>query len=102
MRLNKELAEKILGDVGEGRRFFCSDGKVFSNLEDLKEDIKKMSDEVFLHHTGEGRNDFSNWICECVGDARLADGLIGLDKDATLKKIKSRIRYVERYLEKIL
>jgi hypothetical protein len=102
MRLNKKLAKKILGDVEEGNRFFCSDGKVFSNLEDLKEGIKEMSDEVFLHHTGEGRNDFSNWISGCLGDVRLADSLVGLDREATLKKIRARLDYIERYLEKNL
>ena len=48
MRLNKELAQRILGDIEEGRRFFCSDGKIFSNLEDLRRDIGEMSDEVFF------------------------------------------------------
>ena len=49
MRLNEKLAKKILGDVEEGSRFFCNNGKVFSNLEDLKKDLKDMDDEVFLH-----------------------------------------------------
>ena len=102
MRLNKELAKKILSDVEEGGRFFCNDGKVFSNLDDLIEDLKSMDDEVFLHHAGQGRNDFSSWIRECLGDVRLADGLIGLDKKDALKKIGSRITYIEKYLEKNL
>ena len=102
MRLNEKLAKKILGDVEEGSRFFCNKGKVFSNLEDLKKDLKDMDDEVFLHHVKEERNDFSSWIRECIGDIRLADSLIGLDKKSALKKIEARITYVEKYLEKNL
>lgn len=102
MRLNKELAQKIIGDVDSENGFLLDDGKIFSNLGDLKEGMKEMSDEIFFHHTGEGRNDFSNWIYECIGDARLADGIINLDKGSVLKKIRSRISYIEVYLEKTL
>lgn len=102
MRLNKELATKILGGVDEGRRFYCHDGKFFCSLGELKDGIKNMSNDIFAHHTGPGRNDFSNWVRECVGDVRLADGLIGLDKESALKKIGARITYIEKYLEKKL
>ena len=102
MRLNEELAQKILGDVDCGNGFLLDDGKIFCNLVDLEEGMKEMSDEVFFHHTGEGRNDFSNWIYECIGDVRLADGIIDLDKYSVLKKIGSRITYIGRYLEKTL
>jgi len=100
MRLNNKLARKILGNVDEGKNFFCSDGKVFSNLKDLEKGLEEMSNEVFLHHTNEGRNDFANWISECLDDVRLADSLIGADKESALKKIGARITYIERYLEK--
>jgi hypothetical protein len=102
MRLNKKFAKRILGSVDKGSRFSCSNGSVFSNLANLGEGIEEMSDEVFSHHVEQGRNDFSNWIRECIGDSRLADGLIGLDKNGALKKIGSRISYIERYLEKAL
>ena len=100
MKLNIRLAKRILGDVSEGSRFFCNDGKFFSNLCDLKEDFGGMSNEAFFHHTGEGRNDFSNWIRDCLGDEKLADELAGLDKESSLKKIGARITYVEKYLAK--
>ena len=100
MRLNVETAKRILGDVSEGNRFFCNDGKFFSNLCDLKDDIPNMSNEAFLHHTGQGRNDFANWIRDCLGDSKLADELVGLDKKDSSKKIGSRISYIEKYLAK--
>ncbi|MDH3353140.1 MAG: DUF5752 family protein [Nanoarchaeota archaeon] len=99
MKLSKKLGKKILGDVEDGCNFFCSNGKVFSNLGDLKKDLKKMNDESFFHHTGHGRNDFSNWIGECLGDVDLANELVGLDKKGSLKKIESRMKYIKNYLE---
>ncbi len=102
MRLNVKLAKRILGDAGEGCRFFCNNGKVFSSLNDLRGDLKNMNGDVFSHHTGQGRNDFSNWIGECLGDVRLADSLVGLDKKDSLKKIGARISYIEKYLKKNL
>ncbi len=100
MRLNLELAMKILNDVDEGHRFFCENGSIFSNLKDLEIGFKNMSNEIFLHHTEGGKNDFADWIRGCLGDIRLADSLVGLDKNAALKKISSRIDYIEKYLEK--
>jgi hypothetical protein len=102
MRLNVGLAEKILGSVGEGNRFFSKDGRIFSGLRDLQNGLKTMGNDIFLRHAEKNGNDFSNWVRECIGDTRLADGIIGLDKDATLKKIEARINYIEKYLEKKL
>lgn len=98
MRLNVKLADKILSSVGEGNRFFSSDGKIFSNLKDLRDGLRDMSDEVFFNHVKEGANDFSNWIRDCIGDVRLADSLIGLDRKSAFKKLRSRISYIEKYL----
>jgi len=100
MRLNKKLAKKILKNVNKKNKFFCSNGEVFSNLDDLKKGLEKMDNKTFLHHARKGKNDFSNWIKECIGDVRLADGLVGLNKKSSSKKIESRITYIERYLEK--
>ena len=99
MRLNVELAKKILGNSEEGREFHDKDGNVFRNLSDMEERLREMSDEAFLSHIKDGRNDFSDWVRECLGDVRLADSLIGLDKEGSLRKIKARIGYVEKYLE---
>ena len=102
MRLDKGLAEKILGDVSDSHKFSYIDGITFSNLEDLRIAFEKMKDKVFWDYVNEGENHFSNWVRSCVGDVRLADGLIGLDRKSALKKIGARIRYVQKYLEKTL
>ncbi len=100
MKLNKKLAERILDNVKEENRFYCNDGKSFSNLYDLQKEIMDMDDDIFSHHSEQGRNDFSNWVQDCLGDSKLAEELIGLDKRSSLKKIGARISYIEKYLEK--
>ncbi len=99
MRLNKNLANKILGNTENECQFLSSDGDSFSSLKDLWRGIKKMDDNTFLYHTDKGKNDFSNWIRRCLGDARLADSLIGLNRKKSLDKIGARIIYVEKYIE---
>ena len=102
MRLNKRLAKKILGEVDEERRFFVDDGRILSSLKNLWTAVDVMDEGCFRHHVNKEKNDFSTWIRECLGDVRLADGLIGLDKNASLKKIGARITYIDRYLDKKL
>lgn len=101
MKLNKELAEKILSNTDEDCSFFCCNGGIFSNLKQLRDALVDMTDEVFLHHTGQGRNDFSNWIGDCFGDVRLAEQIINLDQKKSSKKIGSRIDYIEKFLENL-
>ena len=83
IKISKEEANRRLGDVPDGKHFWCQDGKVVKNLKGLEEALDDMGDETFHHHAGEGRNDFSNWIRDVVGDNKLANDL---------NKAKSRIR----------
>jgi hypothetical protein len=83
VKISKEEANRRLGDVSDEKRFWCNDGKLVKNLEELEKALNDMSDGTFHYHSGEGRNDFSNWIREVVGDEKLA-------KD--LSKAKSRIQ----------
>jgi len=72
IRISKEEAHRRLGDVEDDKRFWCQDGKVIKSLKDLEEALNNMTDDTFRHHSGEERNDFSNWIREVVGDEKLA------------------------------
>jgi len=83
VKISKEEANRRLGDVSDEKRFWCHDGKLVKNLGELEKALSDMSDETFHHHAGQGRNDFSNWIREVVGDEKLS-------KD--LSKAKSRIQ----------
>jgi hypothetical protein len=92
VRIRKEEAYRRLGDVPDDKRFWCQDGKVIKNLKDLEEALNNMSDETFRHHSGEERNDFSNWIRDVVGDEKLA---------RDLSKAKSRIQASKAIAQRI-
>jgi len=83
IKISREEASRRLGDVPDGKHFWCHDGKLIKNLGELEKALNDMSDETFHYHLSEGRNDFSNWIRDVVGDNKLANDL---------SKAKSRIR----------
>ena len=74
-KVSKEDAKRRLADVPDDKRFWCHDGKIIKNLRELGKALNDMSDETFHYHLGEGRNDFSKWIRDVVGDDKLAEDL---------------------------
>jgi hypothetical protein len=92
VRISKEEANRRLGYVPDAKRFWCQDGKVVKSLKELEKALNDMSDETFHYHTGEGRNDFTSWIGDVVGDNKLA-------KD--LSKAKSRMQASKAVAQRI-
>jgi hypothetical protein len=92
VKISKEEAKKRLEDVPDEKRFWCHDGKNIKNLRELRKALIDMSDETFHYHLGEGRNDFSKWVREVVGDEKLANDL---------SKAKSRIQASQAVAQRI-
>jgi hypothetical protein len=92
IKISKEEAQRRLGDVPDEKHFWCHDGKLLENLGELKKALIDMSDETFHYHLGEGRNDFSNWVRDVVGDNKLANDL---------SKAKSRIQASKAVAQRI-
>jgi hypothetical protein len=75
IRISKEEAQRRLADVADEKRFWCRDGRSIKNLTELQRALVDISDDTYHHHSGEGRNDFSKWTREVVGDGTLANEL---------------------------
>ena len=61
--------------------FWCHDGQVFHDINDLIVGFDMMTDETFLYHANDDKNDFSCWIMDVIGDS---------DLGKEIKKAKSR------------
>jgi hypothetical protein len=92
IKISKEEASRRLSAVGDEKRFWCHDGKLIKNLGELEKALNEMSDETFHYHSSEGRNDFSNWIRDVVGDNKLTNDL---------SKAKSRIQASKAVAQRI-
>jgi hypothetical protein len=89
--INEEIARKMLGDVPEDKQFYCSDGRVLKNLNELSTALAEMSDETFNYHSNETKTDFSNWVKDVIGDEKLA-----LDLQKSGNRIKASKAASER------
>jgi hypothetical protein len=96
IRISKEEASRRLRDVPDEKRFWCHDGKLIRNLGELGKALNNMGDDTFHYHLGEGRNDFSNWVRDVLGDNRLANDL-GKAKSRTQasKVVAQRIYFLQ-------
>jgi hypothetical protein len=92
IKISKEEAQKRLGDVLDDKRFWCRDGKSIKNLRELGKALVDISDDTYHYHSGEGRNDFSKWVREVVGDQKLANDL---------GRVKSRIQASQAVAKRI-
>lgn len=52
--------------------FYCTDGTVLKKPAELAQKLKAISQETYAHHTGQGRNDFHNWIKDIYQNEALA------------------------------
>ncbi len=92
--------KKILSNVPEDKAFITHRGARLLNIEDLREEIKFMSEPEFREYVNENKNDFANWIEYVIGDKELADRLRETqDKERTFNLINSRIIFLKIKLE---
>jgi len=92
LKVTREQAMKFLAKVPEQFVFWSNDGKIFRDLNDLKDGLETMSDDTFAYHSNAVKKDFSNWIRDIIGDEKLAADL----EKATDRREAARI-VAERY-----
>ncbi len=91
----KDTARQWLADVCVEKVFYCRDGRVFKNLQELSAGLRSMTADTYNHHVTTDRNDFSNWIRDVIGDEVLAEELRNVeDKAAATMKIEERLTHL--------
>ena len=94
-KMTKEIAVKMLGEVPNGKQFYCTDGRVMKNLPELESALKEMSEETFCYHSSETRSDFSTWVRDVIGDEKLSRDLQkGTSRTRAVKKVADRIAWL--------
>jgi len=93
----KQDAAKILADSTGDRRFFCHDGCVAQNLHQLADCLSHITEESFLHHVNEAKNDFASWIRDVLGDSKLAGDLTRVsDRVEAAKVVEERLSWLQK------
>ncbi len=72
----KKQPERLLVKVPAENVFWCHDGRVFADINELAEGLAAMSDETFAYHSNLERQDFSKWVRDVIGDEQLAIDLM--------------------------
>ena len=74
----KPASVKILADAPVEFVFYCRDGKIFKNLKELRDGLANMTDETYLYHVNESKNDFARWVGDIIKDNELAAKLASI------------------------
>ena len=74
------------------KRFWLRTGRILANLTELAQALEQMNDDTFCHHVNSERNDFSNWITDVLGQAKLGAAVRKIKSAKTMaKKIRNYI-----------
>jgi hypothetical protein len=97
VRITKEVAQRILADVPDEKRFWLADGRYLKNLDELEAALVQLSPEVFKAHCNEAKSDFSNWVKDVMGDDELASNLSKCTtREQAARAVSGRIQYLKR------
>ena len=88
--VTKQASKKFLEKVPETMAFWCHDGQIFDDLERLIMGFDLMSEETFIFHANDDKNDFSCWIIDVIGDGELAKDIKKAKSKTEAKQITQR------------
>ena len=93
----KEEAKRFLCDAAPEQCFWVNNGPIIKSIEELANFLPEMGDDAFKHHVNGEKNDFSSWIRDVFGDAKLANDLLSSgSKDSAAKKVKTRVNSLKK------
>jgi hypothetical protein len=97
VRITKQIAQHILADVPDEKRFWLADGRYLTNLAELDAALVNLSPETFKAHCNEEKTDFANWVRDVMGDDALAANLSKCTtREQTARAVSGRIQYLKR------
>lgn len=62
-------------DVPKEKQFYLHNGEVIKNLEELKQKIKSMPDDIFYYHVAADHNHFADWVIGVFNEEGLSQKL---------------------------
>jgi hypothetical protein len=94
MPIKKTIEEKVVKAEGPAR-FWAKDGRILSDLRDLKQGLEEMAEETYAFHANKTRNDFAKWTEEVLQNKRVATELKkAKNKLDALKKVGEAIKKI--------
>jgi hypothetical protein len=92
----KEDAKKAISEVHPDVRFWLCDGTTLKSLQELHDALAIITDEAYVYHANDDRNDFANWVNDILDDEVLARKLIGKNKKEALAIVDERIVWLKK------
>ena len=83
-----EQGRRLLIDVQDDKKFHVVNGATLKNIHELALLLETISNEEFMHHVNDERNDFARWIEGSVGDSELASRI---ERAASAEQIRAAI-----------
>jgi len=100
-KLSAAMARKFLADVTPDVEFWVCDNGRLKNLKELAEALRSMENKTFACHSNKERQDFSNWVNDCIGDSKLAKELmINKSRLSAFRKVNSRLAFLQGMVRK--
>ncbi len=83
--------KKIIKAEGPSR-FWAKDGRILSDLRDLKNALEEMAEETYAFHVNKTKNDFAKWTEDVLKNKKVS---------AELKKAKNKIDALKKVVAEI-
>ena len=91
------IRKKVLGEAPEEHHFVVADGRKLKNIIELADALETMSEEIFMHHANEFRNDFSSWVKDVFYDHSLAE-----DISRARNRLETQIAILRRLVKELM
>jgi hypothetical protein len=100
----KRAGQKAGGTKRAGRRlervpeqyvFYCCDGSIYRDLEELAAGLAAMTDDAFYYHSNAEKQDFCNWVRDIIEDVELAEDLaMAVNRLEAADRVAERIAFL--------